>query len=321
MRSCKSDLRGCSCNIDMRAFISGEVNVPDVLDQPLRSYWKGFRSGKHARFLDSKFMASLRYRPMPILSARTFILLLWVVSLSGFPTFTSAAPYCDDGFLGLSQKELHEKLGLPQAVRDRKSALRLFTYYPITDWAKYFSKLVSPENGEDVYTFSREGIDIRYSFSYAFDPIHHEDDQPLIVRLVDIEFSPAIPLSRVPSLVPEFRPASDPESPSFRSNIWVLLFKGLPSEAARGLVKDYGREELDWTLSYQLFSMQGLPDRLTPDVLIDRLEIGVQSVQTVRQRQRHTHEPILNPYSSQFDRQAVAPPTRTRPIPVPQYTE
>lgn len=258
---------------------------------------------------------------MPILSTRTVILVLCVVSLSGLPTPTSAAPYFDDGFLGLSQTELHEKLGLPQAVRDRKSALRLFTYYPITDWAKYFSKLVSPENGEDVYTFSREGIDIRYSFSYAFDPIHHEDDQPLIVRLVDIEFSPALPLSRIPVLVPEFHPADEPESPSFRSNIWLLLFRGPPSEAARRIVKDYGREELDWTLSYQLFSLQGLPDRLTTDVLIDRLEIGVQSVQTVRQRQRHTHEPILNPYSSQFDRQVFPPHSRTRPIPVPQYTE
>lgn len=258
---------------------------------------------------------------MPLLRTVTFMVLLFFVGSSASPTSTSAAPYFEDGFLGLSQKELHEKLGMPQAVRDRKSALRLFTYYPITDWAKYFSKLVSPENGEDVYTFSREGIDVRYSFSYTFDPIHHEDDQPLIVRLVDIEFSPAIPMRRVPTLVPEFRPANEPENPSFRSNIWLLLFKGPPSQEARFIVREHGKDELDWTLCYQLFSMQGLPDRLTTDVLIDRLEIGVQSVQVVRQRQRHTHEPIINPYSSQFDRQVPPPKARTRPIPIPQYTE
>ena len=249
------------------------------------------------------------------------MLMLGSVSPLTSPTPICAAPYFEDGLLGLTQKELHEKLGMPQAVRDRKSALRLFTYYPITDWAKYFSKLVSPENGEDVYTFSREGIDIRYSFSYAFDPIHHEDDQPLIVRLVDIEFSPAIPLTRIPRLVPEFHPASEPENPSFRSNIWLLLFKGSPSQEARSIVREHGKDELDWTLSYQLFSMQGLPDRLTTDVLIDRLEIGVQSVQMVRQHQRHTHEPIINPYSSAFDRQVFPPHIRTRPVPVPQYTE
>ncbi len=251
----------------------------------------------------------------------TLILLLFLVCSEAISTPTSAAPYFEDGFLGLTQKELHEKLGMPQAVRDRKSALRLFTYYPITDWVKYFSKLVSPENGEDVYTFLREGIDIRYSFSYAFDPVNHEDDQSLIVRLVDIEFSQAVPMSRVPSLVPEFHPAVEPDSPSFRSNIWLLLFKGPPSQEARFIVRNHGKDELDWTLSYQLFSMQGLPERLTKEVLIDRLEIGAQSVQVVRQRQRHTHEPIMNPYSSQFDRQPSPPKARTNTIPVPQYTE
>ena len=50
-----------------------------------------------------------------------------------------AGPYFDDGYLGLTQSELHDKLGLPQAVRDRKSALRVFTYYPIT---VYFSVII-----------------------------------------------------------------------------------------------------------------------------------------------------------------------------------
>jgi hypothetical protein len=99
-----------------------------------------------------------------------------------------AGPYFEDGFLGPTQKELHDKLGMPQAVRDRKSALRVFTYYLNTDRSKYFSKLVSPENGEDVYTFTREGIDVRYSFSYAVDPNDDNEDRPQIVRLVDIEF-------------------------------------------------------------------------------------------------------------------------------------
>lgn len=249
------------------------------------------------------------------------LLLLCMGILTTFPSLTVASPYFEDGFLGLSQKELHDKLGMPQAVRDRKSALRIFTYYPITDWAKYYSKLVSPENGEDVYTFTRENIDIRYSFSYAFDPNDQEEQQPLIVRLVDIEFSPSVPLSRLPSLVPEFRPSRDSGSPSFRSNIWLLLFKGAPSAAARFIVKEYGKDQLDWTLSYQLFSMQGLPERLTPDVLIDRMEIGTQSVQLVTQRQRHTHEPMINPYSGQVDKQLTPPRARNKTIPVPKYTE
>jgi hypothetical protein len=255
------------------------------------------------------------------LSPTTLPLLLYVVLLFTGSSAASAAPYFEDGFLGLSQKELHEKLGMPQAVRDRKSALRVFTYYPITDWSKYFSKLVSPENGEDVYSFKREGFDVRYSFSYTVDPNDQNENRPLTVRLVDIEFSPAVPMHRLPSLIPEFRPSTEPTSPAFRSNIWVLLFKGAPSPDARFIVRENGKEQLDWTLCFQLFSMQGLPDRLTTDALIDRLEISTQSLQLVTLRQRHTHEPVPNPYADQFG--APLPPAKpaTKTIPVPKYAE
>lgn len=245
-------------------------------------------------------------------------LLVWSFAC---PSNGLAAAYFEDGFLGLTQKELHDKLGMPQAVRDRKSALRVFTYYPISDWSKYFSKLVSPENGEDVYTFQRDGLDVRYSFSYAVDPNDEREDRPLFVRLVDVEFSTPVPLSQVPALVPEFRPSTGATSPAFRSNIWILLFKGPPAPEARFIVKEKGKEQLDWTLAYQLFSLQGLPDRLTPKATIDRLEISAQSLQLVKQRQRHTHEAILNPYSPEFAQQAAAPPPPPKKIPVPQYAE
>jgi len=251
-----------------------------------------------------------------VLATTLSLLLSWA-----FPLDLRAAPYFEDGCLGLTQKELHDKLGLPQAVRDRKSALRVFTYYPIADWSTYFSKLVSPENGEDVYTFKRNGIDVRYSFSYAVDPNDQSENRPLFVRLVDIEFSPAVPITQLPSLVPEFRPSTDPASPAFRSNIWVLLFKGTSSSAARFISREKGKDQLDWTLSYQLFSLQGLPDRLTTTALVDRIEIGAQSLQLVTLRQRYTHEPILNPYSREFAQQSAAPVSPAKTIPVPKYAE
>lgn len=250
--------------------------------------------------------------------------LTWLIFLGCLlcaPHGLNAAPYFEDGFLGLTQKELHDRLGMPQAVRDRKSALRVFTYYPITDWQKYFSKLVSPENGEDVYTFTRNGIDVRYSFAYTVDPNDISDTRPLYVKLVDIEFTPAVPIAQVPALVPEFKPSRDSQAPAFRSNIWVLLFKGPPSDAARFLIKEKGKELLDWTLTYQLYSLQGLPDRFTTKATIDRMEISTQSLQLVKQRQRHTHEAIVNPYSPEFGNRVLPPATPPKKIPVPQYAE
>ena len=251
--------------------------------------------------------------------------LLLLVSTTGIwlqPSAVLAASYFEDGYLGLTQTELHQKLGMPQAVRDRKSALRVFTYYAITDWEKYFQKLVSPENGEDVYTFKREGIEVRYSFSYAVDPNDESENRTLVVRLVDIEFSPAVPLAKIPSLVPEFHPSEEPTAPSFRSNIWVLLFKGAASPRARFIVKEATRDKLEWTLAYQLFSLQGLPDPLTTKATVDRVEISTQSIDLVKQRQRHTHDPILNPYSREFSQHAIAPqPSTTKKIPVPKYAD
>jgi hypothetical protein len=260
------------------------------------------------------------------LSIRIILLsLLLSLSTTGIwfqPSAVLATPYFEDGYLGLTQTELHQKLGMPQAVRDRKSALRVFTYYAITDWEKYFRKLVSPENGEDVYVFKRDGIEVRYSFGYIVDPNDQSENRPLFVRLVDIEFSPAVPLAQIPTLVPEFHPSEDPASPSFRSNIWVLLFKGAASPQARFIVKEATKDKLEWTLAYQLFSLQGLPDPLTTKALVDRVEISTQSIDLVKQRQRHTHDPILNPYSREFSEHQLTPQLPTaKKIPVPKYAD
>jgi len=271
---------------------------------------------------NSRWREALVLRVIPSITSLPICVFLSVICALTIPSSLFAAPYFEDGFLGLTQQELHEKLGKPQAVRDRKSALRVFTYYSMADWEKYFRKLVSPENGEDVYTFKRDGIDVRYSFSYAVDPNDQDENRALFVRLVDIEFTPPVPLSQVPTLVPEFKPSEDPGAPAFRSNIWVLLFKGNPSPDARFIVKEKGKDSLSWSLAYQLFSLQGLPDPLTTKALVDRLEISTQSVDLVKQRQRLTHDPILNPYSKEFAQQQLSPqPPNTKKIPVPKYAE
>src|SRR5512138_1939142 len=114
----------------------------------------------------------------------SLLLLVLVIGVCLQPSTVLAGAYFEDGYLGLTQAELHQKLGMPQAVRDRKSELRVFSYYAITDWENYFRKLVSPEHGEDVYTFTRDGIEVRYSFSYTFDPNDERENRTLFVRLV-----------------------------------------------------------------------------------------------------------------------------------------
>jgi hypothetical protein len=102
----------------------------------------------------------------------------------------------------------------------------------------------------------------------------------------------------------------------------VLLFKGTASPQARFIVKEATKDKLEWTLAYQLFSLQGLPDPLTTKALVDRVEISTQSIDLVKQRQRHTHDPILNPYSREFSDHQLAPQLPTaKKIPVPKYAD
>lgn len=258
--------------------------------------------------------------PLALLVA--WLLLLPSPAPSTFgPEPAHAKAYFEDGYLGLTQAELREKLGPPHAVRDRKAALRVFNYYTFSDWEKFYKKLISPQNGEDVYNFKRSGVDVRYSFSYVPDLTEHSDFPTLSVSLVDIEFSPPVPIERVPEFVPEFKPSGEASAPAFRSNLWVLLFKGAPSPEARSIVRERNKDRLDWTLAFQMFSLQGLPEFLTTQALIDRMEISVQSIEMAKRRQALTHEPIMNPFSKEFASRPAPPPPAMKKIPVPKYAD
>jgi hypothetical protein len=261
--------------------------------------------------------------PRTVLASTVACLSLFLAaSLSiHWPGQALAGPYFEDGYLGLTQTELRAKLGPPNSVRDRKAALRVFNYYPLHDWENFYKKLVSPQNGEDVYNYKRNGIDVRYSFGYVLDQNDPSDFPNLYVNLVDIEFGKPVPIEQIPALIPEFQPPTDAAAPAFRSNLWVLIFKGQPSSEARFIIREQGKDRLDWTLAFQLFALQGLPEFLTTKAGIDRMEISAQSIQLVKQRQRLTHEAILNPFSQEFARQPAPPPPPTKKIPLPKYAE
>ena len=237
------------------------------------------------------------------------------------PSQVFAKPYFEDGYLGLTRTELHDKIGKPHAIRSRKAALRVFSYYSPKDWGKYFSKLVSPENGEDVYTYKRNGIQVRYSFVYTPDLREAKDFPTLFIKRVEVEFTPPVSIEAIPQLVREFTPTTKPNAPTFRSNLWVLIFKGSPSKEAELVIKEYNKENWDWSLAYQLFSLNGIPNYITKKSLIDRLEFTVQSLPFIQEKRKHTHEPMLNPYSLEFAQRPPEPPKKRKPIPIPEYAD
>lgn len=259
---------------------------------------------------------SMTFTPVSLVLSALSVLLLTISS-----SVSHAAPFFEDGYLGLKQEEVHQQLGTPHAIRSRKAALRVFHYYSVSDWDKYFRKLVSPENGEDVYTYDRDGYQVRYSFVYTRDLRETKDFPTLYVKRVEVEFTPAIPLELIPQRVLEFHPPQAADSAVYRSNLWLLFFKGPASPQATLVVMEREKENWEWSLAYQLFALQGIPSQLTLQSKIDRLEFTVQSLPFLEKTQPYTHERILNPYSPEFANRPPDPPKVQKSIPVPQFAD
>jgi len=131
----------------------------------------------------------------------------------------------------------------------------------------------------------------------------------------------AVPLADLPRLVPEFKPSTADDAPTYRSSAFVLLIQNQVSKEARRLIKDRRRDDYDWSLSYRLYTytVEGFPPYLTLNAPVNRIEFGIDSVQLIKDHNRLTHEAIINPYSAKAASLPPPPETGRKKIPQPRY--
>jgi hypothetical protein len=253
------------------------------------------------------------------------------------PSASYAGAFFSDGYLGLTREELHAKLGKPHKVRDPSAALRVYKYFSFEEWEGVVKEQLPDVIGEDVYLYVRDKTHVRYSFQYAAESKPGSDARTLIVKLVEVEFlSPdpltgsvegpvampsAVSLANLPKLVPEFKPSTLDDAPTYRSNVFVLLIQNEASKEARRLIKDRHRDDYAWSLSYRLYTytVEGFPPSLTLNANVNRVEFAVDSVQLIKDHNKLTHEAILNPYSAKAA--SLPPPAEPakKKIPKPRY--
>ena len=240
-----------------------------------------------------------------------------------------------DGFLGLTQNELRAKLGPPQKVRVRMAAQRVYKYHSLETWENILKDQMSGTMAEDVYLFTRDSTKVRYSFQFTEEYKPSGETGNLIVNLVDIEFlSPdsapgavdgpvavpfPVPLSKLKELVPEFKPSPADEAPAYRSNLFIILVQEPPAPDARRLIREHAKENYDWSLAYRLYSSDGFPARVRLSDTVTRLEFSIDSVQFIRDRQRITHETMVNPFSTKAADLPPPPEQTKKGIPKPRY--
>ena len=246
----------------------------------------------------------------------------------------SAGAVFQDGFLGLTQPELRAKLGPPHKVRTRMAAQRVYNYHSLDVWENVLKDQMSGTMAEDVYVFIREGVRVRYSFQYMEEYKPSGDIPNLLVSLVEVEFLNAeapqaldvavavpfpVPISDLTKVVPEFKPSTSEDAPTFRSNLFIILIQKPPSPAARGLIKVRARDDYDWSLSYRLYNSEGFPPRIRLSDTIMRMEFAIDSPAFILEHQKITHEALLNPFSEKA--QGLPPPAEPvkKGIPKPRY--
>ncbi len=246
----------------------------------------------------------------------------------------SASTLFHDGFLGLTQPELRAKLGAPQKVRTRMAAQRVYNYHSLESWDNVLKDQMSGTMAEDVYVFTRDGVKVRYSFQYTEEYKANNDVPNLLVSLVDIEFLNAdtsqapevsvavpfpVPMSNLGKLVPEFKPSTADDAPTFRSNLFIILIQEPVSPDARRLIKERAKDDYDWSLSYRLYNSEGFPPRIRLSDTITRMEFAIDSAPFIRQHQTITHEALLNPFSEKAKNLPPPPDPVKKRIPQPRY--
>ena len=262
-----------------------------------------------------------------------FTVLAMLACLLDIPRVSADAVF-QDGFLGLTQPELRAKLGAPPKVRTRMAAQRVYNYHPLDVWENILKDQMSGTMAEDVYVFIRDGVRVRYSFQYTEEYKPNGDIPNLLVSLVDVEFLNAdapqaldvavavpypVPMSNLMQLVPEFKPSLSEDAPTFRSNLFIILIQEPPSPAARGLIKVRGKDDYDWSLSYRLYNSEGFPPRIRLSETVTRMEFAIDSAAFIRDRQKITHEALLNPFSEKAKSLPPPPEPAKKGIPKPRY--
>ena len=267
---------------------------------------------------------------------RPCVLLLLSIALSALvPRVVCADALFKDGLLGLSQTELRAKLGPPHKIRIRMAAQRVYNYHSLETWENVLKDQMSGPLAEDVYVFTRDGVKVRYSFQYVEQYKPNSDTPNLLVSLVDIEFlsgetSPTaadvpvavltpVPMANLEKLVPEFKPSTADDAPSFRSNLFVILVQDPPAPVARRLIKEPHKDQYEWSLAYRLYSPEGIPQQVRLTDSVARMEFSIDSARFIQERQKITHEALLNPFSEKAQTLPPLPDPIQKKVPQPRY--
>ena len=142
---------------------------------------------------------------------------------------------------------------------------------------------------------------------------------PPKLRRCRLQFPYSVPLSKLQSLIPEFRPSPSENAPTFRSNLFLILIQEPPSVEARRLIKERSKEDYPWSLAYRLYNPDGFQPRISLSDTITRMEFSIDSAGFIQQHQKITHEPFLNPFSDKAKSLPPPPEAVKKGIPKPRY--
>lgn len=188
----------------------------------------------------------------------------------------------EDGIIGLTKEEVHEKLGKPP-----------FLYCEEEPYRRY--EIVRPENESllratflydviihDLYVIKRDGNSLEYRIYYAEDEIGGKKVHRVKEYAVNLADNP-VPLGRVAELVPEFKPAYKStkvyQERLLGLNTTRLIFvTPETNELSKRLGSqfvDTDKDIQDWALCYDIMLCTGEPENVSANSMVKEVIVAV----------------------------------------------
>lgn len=195
---------------------------------------------------------------------------------------THASENLDDGILGITKAELHEKLGKPNFLYCEEEPARRYVITKLEDESALRATFLYDVIIHDLYHIKKIDRNFECRFYYGVDP--SEGNKSYRVREYSIKFSDGpLALGKIADFIPEFKQAySAPKVFQERlvnyNNIRLIFVTNKVNDLSRRmgtLFTDPDKDIRDWSLSYHVILCDGEPENVSANSMVKDIKVLV----------------------------------------------
>jgi len=188
----------------------------------------------------------------------------------------------EDGVIGLSKEEVHERFGAPSFLYCEEEPYRRYEIVPLENEGRVRGTFLYDVIIDDLYKVKKNGNDCEIRFYYGQDVV--DGKKVFFVKDYSVEFlSGPVPLGKVADLMPEFKPAYTfnkvfQERVLNFDRIRLLFVSDKVNDLSKKLGSSYtdpDKDIKDWSLSYDVRLIDGEPQIVSGNSMVSEIGVSV----------------------------------------------